>query len=183
MSQEGEGLMSIRRSRFGALLAAGAIALAVAGCGSSSNSSSSSGSTAATSTPATSTPASTATSSAAIAGVPAAIKSKGTLTVAADATYAPDEFIDKDGKTVIGMDADLAQALGKALGLKVNVENPSFDGIIPGLASGKYDLGMSSFTDTKEREKTVDFVTYFLAGTSFYEKASGGPAIKTLADL
>ena len=46
-----------------------------------------------------------------------------------------------------------------------------FDSIIPGLSSHKYDLGMSSFTDTKEREKTVDFVTYFSAGTSFYVKA------------
>ena len=42
---------------------------------------------------------------------------------------------------------------------------------------------MSSFTDTKEREKTVDFVTYFTAGTSFYVKAQGGPAIDRLADL
>jgi polar amino acid transport system substrate-binding protein len=63
------------------------------------------------------------------------------------------------------------------------VVNASFDAIIPGLASGKYDLGMSSFTDTKEREKTVDFVTYFQAGTSFYVKAQGGPTINSLADL
>ena len=42
---------------------------------------------------------------------------------------------------------------------------------------------MSSFTDTKEREKVVDFVTYFSAGTSFYVKASGGPTINSLADL
>ena len=42
---------------------------------------------------------------------------------------------------------------------------------------------MSSFTDTKEREKTVDFVTYFTAGTIFYVKTSGGPTINTLADL
>ena len=53
--------------------------------------------------------------------------------------------------------------------------NASFDTIIPGLAAGKYDLGMSSFTDTKAREKVVDFVTYFSAGTSFYVKAAGGP--------
>ena len=56
-----------------------------------------------------------------------------------------------DGHTVVGMDADLAKALGQVLGLKVNVVNATFDTIIPGLASGKYDLGMSSFTDTKER--------------------------------
>jgi polar amino acid transport system substrate-binding protein len=115
--------------------------------------------------------------------VPAAIKSKGTLIVAADATYPPNESIASDGHTVEGMDADLAKALAGALGLKVKVVNATFDSIIPGLASGKYDLGMSSFTDTKEREKTVDFVTYFTAGTSFYVKAQGGPAINGLADL
>lgn len=140
-----------------------------------------------TSSEATSTPTSSPTvSSKAIpqvrALVPANIKSKGTLTVAADATYAPNEFIAADGHTVVGMDADLARALGQTMGLKVNMVNATFDTIIPGLASGKYDLGMSSFTDTKAREKTVDFVTYFIAGTSFYIK-SGGPNIGSLADL
>jgi polar amino acid transport system substrate-binding protein len=116
------------------------------------------------------------------AQVPAAIKAKGTLTVAADATYAPNEFIGSDGHTVVGMDADLAKAIGQVLGLKINMVNATFDTIIPGLASGKYDLGMSSFTDTLERQKTVDFVTYFIAGTSFYVKA-GGPGIASLAGL
>jgi polar amino acid transport system substrate-binding protein len=115
--------------------------------------------------------------------VPAAIASKGTLQVAADASYAPDEFFASDGTTVVGMDADLAVAIGKVLGLKVQVTNVTFANIIPGLASGKYDLGMSSFTDTKDREKTVDFVTYFTAGTSFFVKASGGPDVQTLNDL
>ena len=117
------------------------------------------------------------------AQVPAAVKAKGTLTVAADATYAPNEFIGSDGHTVVGWDADLAKALGQVLGLKVNMVNATFDTIIPGLVSGKYDLGMSSFTDTKERQKTVDFVTYYVAGTSFYVKASGGPDITSLAGL
>jgi polar amino acid transport system substrate-binding protein len=80
------------------------------------------------------------------------------------------------------MDADLAKAIGQVLGLKINMVNATFDTIIPGLASGKYDLGMSSFTDTLERQKTVDFVTYFIAGTSFYGKA-GGPGIASLAGL
>jgi polar amino acid transport system substrate-binding protein len=114
--------------------------------------------------------------------VPASIKSAGTLTVAADATYAPNEFIAPDGHTVIGMDADLAKALGQVMGLKVAMQNATFDTIIPGLASGKYSLGMSSFTDTKARQATVDFVTYLVAGTSFYIK-SGGPAVTSLADL
>jgi len=115
--------------------------------------------------------------------VPAAVRSQGTLTVAADATYAPNEFIGSDGHTVVGMDAGLADALGQVMGLRVDVVNATFDTIIPGIVSGKYDLGMSSFTDTKARQQTVDFVTYFSAGTSFYVKSSGGPNITSLGDL
>ena len=117
------------------------------------------------------------------AAVPESVASKGTLTVAADATYAPNEFIGSDGKTVQGMDADLAKALAQVMGLKAQVQNATFDAIIPGLAAHKYDLGMSSFTITKEREKTVDFVSYAVAGTSFYVDSEGGPNIQSLADL
>jgi polar amino acid transport system substrate-binding protein len=149
-------------------------ALGLAACGSSKTSS----------TTSTATPSSTAGSNSKIAAeVPSAVKSKGALTVAADATYAPNEFIGPNGHTVEGMDADLAKALAGAMGLKANVRNATFDSIIPGLAAHKYDLGMSSFTDTKERQKAVDFVTYYSAGTSFYVKAQGGPTINTLADL
>jgi len=153
------------------------VAAIVAGCGSSNNNT--------TSTPASTGAGTTASSGVdqKVAEVPAAVKSKGTLTVAADATYAPNEFIGSNGHTVEGMDADLGQALAGVMGLKAKVVNATFDSIIPGLAAHKYDLGMSSFTDTKEREKTVDFVTYFSAGTSFYEKATGGPPITDLSSL
>ena len=157
------------------LLATAAISIMTvlaAGCGASTTAAT----TAATS--ATPTPSGSLASQ-----VPSAIRSKGTLIVAADATYAPNEFIGSDGKTVVGMDADMAKAVGQALGLKVNMVNATFDTIIPGLVSGKYDLGMSSFTDTKAREKVVNFVTYFVAGTSFYVKSSGGPPITSLAGL
>ena len=107
------------------------------------------------------------------AAVPADIKSQGTLIVAADATYPPDEYIAEDGKTMIGMDPDLAKAIAQIMGLKAEMQNITFESIIPGLAAGKYDLGMSSFTDTKEREQTVDFVTYLTAGTAIYANADG----------
>ena len=115
--------------------------------------------------------------------VPKKIRAKGTLIVASDATYAPMEYIAKDGHTVVGVDADLAKAIAGILGLKFKVENQTFDAIIPGLRSHKYDIGMSSFTDTKSRQKQVDFVTYFSAGTSFYEKVSGGPPVTGLSSL
>jgi len=151
--------------------------LALAGCGSSSNSSSSlSSSSTIAKTP-------TVYNAAIAAQVPSAIKTKGTLDVATEAQYAPNEFIGPDGHTVIGMDPDLMQAIGAVLGLRVNMINSNFETIIPGLAAGRYDLGMSSFTDTKEREKTVDFVTYFRAGISFYALSTANPGVNKLADL
>ena len=155
-------------------LTLGLAVLAIAGCGSSSKTSTSS------STTASATPGRNAKVAAL---VPAAVKSSGTLSVAADASYAPNEFIGSNGKTVEGMDADLAKALASVMGLKADVSNQTFDSIIPGLAAKKYDLGMSSFTDTKARQKVVDFVTYFSAGTSFFTKAQGGPTVNGLTDL
>jgi polar amino acid transport system substrate-binding protein len=155
----------------------------IVGCGSSKSSSTSS-SAGGTSTATSSSAAGTGGAVASVAAlVPAKAKSKGTLIVAADATYAPDEFIGPDGHTVVGMDADLLKALAATMGLKADVKNVTFDSIIPGLAAGKYDVGASSFTDTKEREKTVDFVTYYTAGESFFTKASGGTTISGLSDL
>ncbi len=154
------------------------VLLALAGCGSSNNSSSTA------STASTSTGSSAGGEVASIAAkVPSAVKSKGTLTVATEAQYAPNEFLASDGHTIIGMDPDLVTALGEVMGLKVTFVNADFEAIIPGLAAGRYDLGASSFTDTKEREKTVDFVTYYSAGISFYAKSSANPGVEELKDL
>jgi polar amino acid transport system substrate-binding protein len=151
------------------------VLVVLAGCGSSSSSSSS--------TTSSSTSSSTTANASLAAQVPAAIKSKGTLNVATEAQYAPNEFIASDGHTVIGMDAELTDAIASKLGLKAKLINSDFETIIPGLAAGRYDLGVSSFTDTKERENTVDFVDYFSAGISFYAKSSANPGVSTVADL
>jgi polar amino acid transport system substrate-binding protein len=148
-----------------------------AGCGGGKKKSST------TTTTTTPTTAATGANSKIAAEVPAKIKSKGTLKVAVDATYPPNEFVGSNGKTLTGWDVEFGQDLGKVMGLNWKFVKASFDTIIPGLQSGKYDIGMSSFTDTKERQKVVDFVTYFSAGTSFYVKAQGGPTINSLADL
>jgi polar amino acid transport system substrate-binding protein len=173
----------VSRSALRLGLAALVVLLAAAGCGGSSNNSTTTTTTAATTTTGGGGNVAVVKVQKIAVAVPSKFKSSGTLTVAADATYAPNEFIAPNGHTVVGMDPDLAQAIAAVMGLKAKLVNASFDTIIPGLQSGKYGLGMSSFTDTKEREKVVDFVTYFSAGTSFYVKASGGPAINGLADL
>ena len=155
------------------ILTAGALALTA--CASSTKPSSAN-----TTTPAT-TPTATATSLASL--VPAAIAAKGTLIFAMDATYPPDESVAADGHTIVGFDADLAHDLANVLGLQATLTNATFDTIIPGLSSGKFDVGLSSFTDTKDREKTVDFVTYFQAGEGYYVPASSTKTFNGLASL
>ena len=172
-----------RKPLLGALTLLCVVALAACGSSSSSSTSSASSSTPASTSTTSAAPASNGANAAVAKLVPAALKSKGTITVAADASYAPNEFIGSDGHTVVGMDADLSKALAQVMGLKANVVNATFDTIIPGLAAGKYDMGASSFTDTKEREKTVDFVDYFIAGESFITKASGGATISGISDI
>ncbi|WP_427008633.1 ABC transporter substrate-binding protein [Pseudarthrobacter sp. H2] len=97
--------------------------------------------------------------------VPDDIRQAGRMRVATDPTYAPFESMDTDGKTIVGLDPDLATAVGDLLGLKVEFVPTSFDALIPSLAANKVDLAMSSIGDTKEREKTVDFATYYWNGT------------------
>ncbi len=121
-----------------------------------------------------STPAASASSSpvdaALTAKLPADIKSSGTLTIGTDSTYAPSEFLDSDGKTVIGFDVDLFNAVAAKLGLKTTWQSATFDSIIPGVSSGKYQVGVSSFTVNAAREKQVTMVSYFSAGTQWAAK-------------
>jgi polar amino acid transport system substrate-binding protein len=93
-----------------------------------------------------------------------------TLQVATDATYPPDESM--KGTTMIGFDVDLFKAVATTLGLKETENNVTFDDIIGGIDSGRYQIGNSSFTDNKTREKSVNFVDYFQAGEGVYAKSS-----------
>jgi polar amino acid transport system substrate-binding protein len=93
-----------------------------------------------------------------------------TLQVATDATYAPDESM--NGSTMVGFDVDLMYAVAKTLDIKVKENNVTFDSILLGIQDGRYQIGNSSFTDEKSREKQVNFVDYFQAGEGVYAKSS-----------
>lgn len=95
--------------------------------------------------------------------LPAKIKKSGVLEVGMANNYPPNEYKDANGAPT-GWSVDLTRALGKVLGLTVHFDIATFDNIIPNVKSGKEDMGMSSFTDTLEREKQVDFVNYYTAG-------------------
>ncbi|MFE1024336.1 ABC transporter substrate-binding protein [Streptomyces sp. NPDC058818] len=126
--------------------------------------------------------------------LPQSIRDKGVIKVGSDIAYAPVEFKDKSGETV-GIDPDLADAMGKQLGVKFEFENGTFDTLITGLRSKRYDIAMSAMTDTKDRQEGidsdtgkkvgqgVDFVDYFTAGVSIYTKKGDDQGIKTWSDL
>lgn len=101
--------------------------------------------------------------------LPAEIRDSGKLVVGVNIPYTPNEFKDPSGK-IIGFDVDLMNAVAQTLGLTADYRESDFAKIIPSIEGGTYNVGMSSFTDTKEREKTVDFVTYFSAGTQWAQR-------------
>lgn len=107
--------------------------------------------------------------------VPEDIRSAGVITMATQAGYPPFGYMDEDGQTIIGFDVDLANAIGDKLGVDIEVVNTSFDAIIPSLQAKKVDMAMASIGDTKEREKIVDFSTYYWNGTVILVK-KGNPS-------
>jgi polar amino acid transport system substrate-binding protein len=103
--------------------------------------------------------------------VPDAIAEDGVITVGSDTTYAPSEFLDEDGQTIIGFDVDLFGLVAQKLGLEARFETASFDSIIAGVGSGRYETGVSSFTINPERLAEANMISYFSAGTQWAAKA------------
>jgi polar amino acid transport system substrate-binding protein len=95
--------------------------------------------------------------------LPDDIVEAGVLQIGTDATYAPNEFKDADGNP-IGWEIELADAMAAKLGLTTEYNIAKFDNIIPSITGGKYDVGLSSFFDTVERQQQVDMVDYYTAG-------------------
>jgi polar amino acid transport system substrate-binding protein len=158
--------MKARRWRRGALLGLVlTVALVAAGCGDDGADSGSTGTTAG---------AAPTVDEALAAKVPDTIKSDGKVLIGTDASYAPNEFLDADGKTVVGWDVDLFNAVAAKLGLKTEYQSATFDAIIPGVQSGKYEMGISSFTINDERKQQVNMASYFSAGTQWGTK-TGNP--------
>ncbi|WAC55749.1 ABC transporter substrate-binding protein [Gordonia sp. SL306] len=157
----------LRSSRLGGVLVAlfAVLALALAGCSNNEDSESSG--------PASSSAKVEATKVQEIADlVPGNIKESGQLIVGVNVPYQPNEFKDSSGN-IIGYDVDLMNAIGGVLGLKPVFKEADFDKIIPAVQQGTYNVGMSSFTDSKEREKQVDFVTYYSAGIQWAQQKGG----------
>jgi polar amino acid transport system substrate-binding protein len=86
----------------------------------------------------------------------------GTLTIGSDIAYAPIEFFEEGTDNAVGMDIDIANAMGEKMGVQVEFEQVAdFAGIVGDLTSGRYDIVMSAISITPEREAEIDFIPYF----------------------
>jgi ABC-type amino acid transport substrate-binding protein/predicted Ser/Thr protein kinase len=104
------------------------------------------------------------------ASVPEGVRGSGRLIIGVNVPYAPNEFKDSTG-AIVGFDVDLMNAVTRTLGLVPDYRETAFESILGSVSGGDFNVGMSSFTDTKEREEQVDFVTYFQAGTQWARRS------------
>ncbi|WP_030235666.1 ABC transporter substrate-binding protein [Streptomyces sp. NRRL S-350] len=125
--------------------------------------------------------------------LPKAQRAAGVLRIGMDVNYAPVEFRGQDGKPA-GLDPDLAAALGKILDVRVEFVDTPFAKLVPNLQGKQYDVAMSALSDIRQRrdgldengkqvDPGVDFVDYFIAGTSIVVPKGNPKGIKTLDDL
>ena len=84
------------------------------------------------------------------------------LTMATEATFPPYEYY--DGDAIVGIDVEVAQAIAEKLGMELEVTDIAFDSIIPGVQTGKYDMGMAGMTVTDERKEQVNFSDSYATG-------------------
>jgi len=110
-----------------------------------------------------------------------AIKKAGEISIFTNPTFPPYEFLGKDG-AIVGVDIDIAQRVADKLGVKLNVKNAEFDGIIAAIASGKADMGISGFTINEERKQKVDFSVPYVDSVQYLILPEASP-IKVLEDL
>jgi polar amino acid transport system substrate-binding protein len=96
--------------------------------------------------------------------------------------YPPQEFL--EGQTLVGIQPDIVLALSEVMGVKIeNLSVGSFDSLIPGLSTGRYDMSSADFGVTKPRLEQVDFVSEFAIGTAFATKTGSPIKVEKTTDL
>lgn len=89
------------------------------------------------------------------------ILKRGTLRVGMEAGYMPFEMRNKKGQ-IVGFDVDMVKEMAKAMGVKLELVNTNWDGIIPGLMTKKYDVIASGMTVTQSRNLKINFATPYI---------------------
>lgn len=88
---------------------------------------------------------------------------EGTLTMGTNATFPPYEYTDENGD-IIGIDAEIAEAIAEELGLKLEIKDMEFDSLIPAVKAGSIDIAFAGMTVNDERKESVDFSDTYAKG-------------------
>ena len=111
------------------------------------------------------------------------ILKRGELRVGLDAGYMPFEMTNKKGE-IVGFDVDVAKEMAKAMGVKLNIVNTDFDGIIPALMADKFDIIISGITVNQERNLQINFAEpYIVVGQAILLSKKHEGKIKSYKDL
>lgn len=113
--------------------------------------------------------------------LPASISSAGQLTIATAGDGPPYTYKDEKGE-LTGLEIDLGRAIACTLGVDADFQTVAFAGILTGIQGGRYDMGMSTISDTSEREKVMNFVSYQTEGTALIVAKGNPNDVKTIAD-
>ncbi len=100
-------------------------------------------------------------SSAATTSNPYNLLHPGTLTVGMNLADKPEMYVTPQGKPA-GYDVVLIQALAKDLGLKLNIDNLAWSGLIPGLEAKKFDIVSAGIDPTAARQKVLSFTRAYV---------------------
>ncbi len=105
-------------------------------------------------------------------------------TVATDNAYVPFEYLDEDSGELVGFDVDLITALAEEAGIEIEIETLEFAGIVAGLGSGKFDIGIAGMTITEERKENIDFTQpYYEAGLILAVTEENADEIQSIDDV
>ncbi len=107
-------------------------------------------------------------------------KKDNVLKMATNAEFPPYEYY--DGETMVGIDVEIAKLIADKIGMELEIEDVAFDSIIPGVQSGKYDMGMAGLTVTPDREKQVCFSNSYATGVQVVIVKEGSD-IKSIDDV
>lgn len=104
-----------------------------------------------------------------------------TLTMGTNASFPPYEYVDDNGK-IVGIDAEIAQAIADKLGMKLEIKDMEFDSLIPAVKSKSIDLVLAGMTVNEERKQSVNFSDSYSTGVQVVIVKEGSD-IKTVDDL
>ena len=105
---------------------------------------------------------------------------EGKLIMATNAAFPPYEYIEDN--MIVGIDAEIAALIAEKLGLELEIQDVDFDSIVPGVAGGKYDMGIAGMTVTEERKKIVNFTDTYATNVQAIIVSEGSP-IKSADDI